>query len=74
MWPIEARTVYPPPRYLPIVLALAGDSTITKRPRPAVVVPFPPVEVLALRLARDDAPPPLRVVGMLILAASLSKG
>src|SRR5690606_2821871 len=31
MWPTEARTLYPGPRYLPIVLALAGDSTMTSR-------------------------------------------
>src|SRR5688572_30154152 len=36
--PIEARTVYPDPRYLPIVRAFAGDSTMTSLPRPALVV------------------------------------
>src|SRR5213593_2289035 len=29
MCPTEALTVYPLPRYLPIVFALAGDSTMT---------------------------------------------
>jgi hypothetical protein len=29
MWPTVAFTRYPRPRYLPIVLAFAGDSTIT---------------------------------------------
>src|SRR5690606_257774 len=31
MWPTEARTLNPGPRYLPMVRALAGDSTITSR-------------------------------------------
>src|SRR6476646_7513951 len=35
MWPTVARTRYPRPRYLPIVLALAGDSTITSEVVPA---------------------------------------
>jgi hypothetical protein len=34
---MEALTVYPEPRYRPIVLALAGDSTITSFPRPVGV-------------------------------------
>jgi hypothetical protein len=29
MWPIEASTTYSEPRYLLIVFAFAGDSTIT---------------------------------------------
>ena len=29
MWPMEATTSYPGPRYFCMVLALAGDSTIT---------------------------------------------
>jgi hypothetical protein len=29
MWPTEACTSYPLPRYWAIVLALAGDSTMT---------------------------------------------
>ncbi|MNY83034.1 hypothetical protein D3C86_2255150 [compost metagenome] len=29
MWPIEASTMKPSPRYLAMVLLLAGDSTIT---------------------------------------------
>jgi hypothetical protein len=29
-WPIEAFTTKPSPRYLLIVFALAGDSTITR--------------------------------------------
>jgi len=37
MWPIEALTVYPAPRYRPIERALAGDSTITNLPRGACV-------------------------------------
>ena len=32
MWPIDAVTEYPLPRYRSIVRALAGDSTITSRP------------------------------------------
>jgi hypothetical protein len=35
MWPTVARTRYPRPRYLPIVLALAGDSTMTSEVVPA---------------------------------------
>src|ERR1041385_1139320 len=32
MWPTVARTRYPRPRYLPMVFAFAGDSTITRVP------------------------------------------
>jgi hypothetical protein len=35
---MEALTVYPAPRYRPIVLALAGDSTMTSFPRGALGV------------------------------------
>src|SRR5699024_5770449 len=31
MWPREDSTMYPEPRYDPMVRALAGDSTITRR-------------------------------------------
>src|SRR5438270_11078589 len=49
-WPSEASTVYPLPRYFWMVLALAGDSTMTK-PLDNVS----PVLVLASKLARMGA-------------------
>jgi hypothetical protein len=55
---MEAFTVYPRPRYRPIVFAFAGDSTITSLPRAAgflavlagfrVVVVFFAVVVVAM--------------------------
>src|SRR4051812_36587278 len=34
-WPMVAFTSYPAPRYFPIVLALVGDSTMTRAGRPS---------------------------------------
>src|ERR671915_599730 len=34
-WPMVARTSYPDPRYFPMVLALVGDSTMTRAGRPS---------------------------------------
>src|SRR5918992_3445687 len=41
-WPMVARTSYPEPRYFPMVLALVGDSTMTRAGRPSRTrAPFP---------------------------------
>src|SRR3954465_4236399 len=60
-WPMVALTSYPEPRYLPMVLALVGDSTITSagpRPRPAGPAPLaagPPALALATFALRGAA-------------------
>src|SRR5215207_9298223 len=46
-WPMVAFTSYPEPRYFPMVLALVGDSTMTRAGRPS-----PPRARAPLLLAR----------------------
>jgi hypothetical protein len=41
MWPMEARTSKPLPRYFSIVFAFAGDSTITNDLPVAIPEPIP---------------------------------
>src|SRR5687767_8166384 len=51
-WPMVAFTSYPAPRYFPMVLALVGDSTITRAGLRSRRAPLPPASTLpALGLA-----------------------
>src|SRR5271170_2106009 len=52
IWPIEASTSKSLPRYLLIVLALAGDSTIT---RDLLILPSLQIQSLAAPLLKEDA-------------------
>jgi hypothetical protein len=66
-------TVYPLPRYRPIVFALVGDSTITRRPRPVTLpVPFVALAALEDRVAARFVAEPFALFGVFSIVAVVS--